>query len=319
MKFVGKLVCLALLLVSCGERFETVTLLPHTPVKDQGEWPAGWIYATLSLVESERILAGDSLELSATYLMRQQAEYIFNPLMHDVGTQKPTEFTGSPWTCLRLMETKGILPYNVFRPKLAMAWSDCIVWANRGDLQTVLDTGFAYMPRQTSLYGTLYSPLDLTRSLYTEGYYEGFVFKPASTLDAEPYDAEQFFWDDRPERYTNQPERRILPIIDETLAKGHTLVWMGDTANAGYRSNNGVAEWRKQGNAFLPSRSDLYTHVSLHCLHIVGKAKGWEGLRRKTYYICKDSHGEAGPYKGFIYLSEDFLRRQTVLLFRHKL
>lgn len=198
MKRAAKWVWMVLLLVSCQNEFKTVVLLPHTPVKDQGEWPAGWIYATLSLVESERILAGDSLELSATYLIRRRVEQLCR-----AGQPFP-RFEGRPMDCLHLLE-EGALLYAVFRPAPKWSWRECKRALATGDMATVLDTGFSYVPRLVTLYGTTYTPLDLARSLYVEDAYVEHRFPSGDTTGRE----------------------RIVRQMDSVLRKGHSLVWTG--------------------------------------------------------------------------------------------
>ena len=69
----------SLLAVSCtvsyddktdDKRFTVVKMLPHTPVKDQGESDLCWAYAMLATIESDRIGMGDSVNLSPHYLAR---------------------------------------------------------------------------------------------------------------------------------------------------------------------------------------------------------------------------------------------------------
>jgi bleomycin hydrolase len=46
-----------------------------------------------------------------------------------------------------------------------------------------------------------------------------------------------------------------------------------------------------------------------HLMHIVGIAKNKQG---KKFYIIKDSGGEYGPFKGYIYMSLNYLLMNTV-------
>ena len=49
-------------------------LLPVTPVKNQGGSSTCWIYAMLAIIETDRIVMGDSVNLSADYLVRRWLE-----------------------------------------------------------------------------------------------------------------------------------------------------------------------------------------------------------------------------------------------------
>ena len=65
----------ALLLTGCTNRppkvFVHDVLLPMTPVKNQGKSELCWAYAMLATIETEHILRGDSVNLSAQYLGRK--------------------------------------------------------------------------------------------------------------------------------------------------------------------------------------------------------------------------------------------------------
>ena len=65
----------ALLLTGCNNRppkvFVHDVLLPMTPVKNQGKSELCWAYAMLATIETEHILRGDSVNLSAQYLGRK--------------------------------------------------------------------------------------------------------------------------------------------------------------------------------------------------------------------------------------------------------
>ncbi len=53
-----------------------------------------------------------------------------------------------------------------------------------------------------------------------------------------------------------------------------------------------------------------------HLMHCVGLAKSKKG---KKYYIMKNSWGKIGPYDGFTYMSETFLKMKTVSIVLNKI
>ena len=61
-----------LLIAACGRKqqhqFTHDVLLPMTPIKDQGKTELCWAYAMLATIETEHILRGDSINLSAVYI-----------------------------------------------------------------------------------------------------------------------------------------------------------------------------------------------------------------------------------------------------------
>ena len=81
--------------------FLTTTYIKTTPVKDQGEWPVGSLYAYLSWIESCRIHKGDSLELSPIYLMRFLCQ-------EEITMRKHPNFQLTPSDAAILMRNHGI-------------------------------------------------------------------------------------------------------------------------------------------------------------------------------------------------------------------
>ena len=85
----------ALLLTGCSDRppkeYVHDVLLPMTPIKDQGQTELCWAYAMLATIETEHILRGDSVNLSAVYVgrmlkrnnQRAMGQTALNILQHD--------------------------------------------------------------------------------------------------------------------------------------------------------------------------------------------------------------------------------------------
>ena len=85
----------ALLLTGCSDRppkeYVHDVLLPMTPIKDQGQSQLCWAYAMLATIETEHILRGDSVNLSAVYVgrmlkrnnQRAMGQTALNILQHD--------------------------------------------------------------------------------------------------------------------------------------------------------------------------------------------------------------------------------------------
>ena len=85
----------ALLLTGCSDRppkeYVHDVLLPMTPIKDQGQTELCWAYAMLATIETEHILRGDSVNLSAVYIgrmlkrnnQRAMGQTALNILQHD--------------------------------------------------------------------------------------------------------------------------------------------------------------------------------------------------------------------------------------------
>ena len=91
----GFFMVVALLLFGCNDKpskeYVHDVLLPMTPIKDQGQSQLCWAYAMLATIETEHILRGDSVNLSAVYIgrmlkrnnQRAMGQTALNILQHD--------------------------------------------------------------------------------------------------------------------------------------------------------------------------------------------------------------------------------------------
>ena len=52
-----------------------------------------------------------------------------------------------------------------------------------------------------------------------------------------------------------------------------------------------------------------------HCMEIIGIARDKTG---KHYFICKNSWGTDNPYKGLMYMSENYFRLKTIAVYLAK-
>ena len=76
-----------------------------TPVKDQGHSTLCWIYAMLATIESDRLMIGDSVNLSVDYLARMM---LSNKATQTHFSQRPPSMRGMMTMTPQLMEQYGI-------------------------------------------------------------------------------------------------------------------------------------------------------------------------------------------------------------------
>lgn len=92
----------ALLLTGCSDRppkeYVHDVLLPMTPIKDQGKSELCWAYAMLATIETEHILRGDSVNLSAVYVGRML---------------KRNNQRAMGQTALNILQRDGVVGYDV--------------------------------------------------------------------------------------------------------------------------------------------------------------------------------------------------------------
>lgn len=145
----------------------------------------------------------------------------------------------------------------------------------------------------------------------------------------------------------NVPMEDLIQIIDNAIMSGYTVAWGADVSEKGFSWKNGVAiipdknaaevsgtdkdRWTKMSETEkekllfkfdqpVPERNitqemrqiefDNYLTTDDHGLHLIGIAQDQEG---KKFYIVKNSWGiENNPYKGFIYVSEAYIKLKTM-------
>ncbi|MBP3775186.1 MAG: hypothetical protein ILA34_07545 [Bacteroidaceae bacterium] len=335
------LVGLVLLLGCCGgdlgrshpapSDFEMEISLPATPAKEQGKWPAGWIYATLGMVESDRLAVGDSLRLSASYLVRMRCEELLEKNLAEGGRNiKAHDFAATPFHCLDLLEKNGTLVHATFRPHLYTSWAACrsalnakSLRSNEARMRNFMDTVFSFVPNAVALYGAVYSPHDLMRSVLRENSYEGFRTALLRwDADARP---DSLLPEALQERYKVIAPDSACSLMLSTLRAGHSLVWMGDTIGDDFSTarRTAVAHGpKKAAGASRPSLPRPLPVSQMQALHIVGTARP-KALSRaictdgsSLFFVAQLPHKDATGQAVRFYLSENYVRNHTAAIYR---
>jgi len=146
----------------------------------------------------------------------------------------------------------------------------------------------------------------------------------------------------------NVPIDEMIAVLDNALENGYTACWGADVSHDGFnRQGLGILidptataaaavgsdqeHWvgREEGKPApvtkiveaVPTQEsrqeefDNKTMTDDHGMHIFGIAKDQDG---KKYYMVKNSWGETGKYKGIWYVTEAFMRAQTLDITIHK-
>lgn len=130
----------------------------------------------------------------------------------------------------------------------------------------------------------------------------------------------------------------LTDIIDNGLKNGYSVAWAGDVSEKTFSWKNGVAfvSDKKFDDMTAEEKADLfngpkkeqvttaemrqqafdnYTTTDDHGMHIVGISKDQNG---KEYYIVKNSWGESNDYKGYLYMTKEFVKYKTTAIMVHK-
>ncbi len=130
----------------------------------------------------------------------------------------------------------------------------------------------------------------------------------------------------------------LTEIIDNGLKKGYTVAWGGDVSEKSFSWKNGVAFVPEKNfetmtaeekaalfngpknemivtEAMRQKAFDNYTTQDDHGMHIVGISKDQNG---KEYYIVKNSWGDSNDYKGYLFMTKEFVKYKTTAIMIHK-
>lgn len=130
----------------------------------------------------------------------------------------------------------------------------------------------------------------------------------------------------------------LTDIIDNALKKGYSVGWAGDVSEKGFSWKNGVAyipakniadmtPEEKEGMFMGPKEEleitdeirqkafDNYNTQDDHGMHIVGLTKDQNG---KEYYIIKNSWGATNDYKGYMYMTKNFVKFKSTAILLNK-
>ena len=130
-------------------------------------------------------------------------------------------------------------------------------------------------------------------------------------------------------QYINLPMDQLLEVIFTSLNRGYTVEWDGDVSEPGFARKGGAAVLLKKGEVIddslpledVPTQElrqatfDSHETTDDHLMHITGIATDQKGTR---YYITKNSWGSSSGIKGYVYISENYLKLKTVTIYINK-
>ena len=191
MKKLVILLTLVLSLTSCHrerqvqqilQKPRTECLVKTTPVKDQGASELCWIYAMLATIESDRLMEGDSVNLSPQFIARKYLEEQADRFYLSGGKEK-ISMRGMSSMLLHY----GMTHYDAFHrddvdfrvltrkieqmAQVSMAERKGLT-AFRKDIGGMLDESLHGLPRYVFMLGAEYTTLEFAHSLCHEDDYE---------------------------------------------------------------------------------------------------------------------------------------------------
>ena len=200
--------------------------------------------------------------------------------------------------------------------------------AGENAFDAVLDAYVGTAPEQFEYQGEMVTPKQFSEKIG----FDATQYANITSFSHHPFG--QSFSLEIPDNFSNGsfdnvPLDRLVEIIDQALEQGYSVAWDGDVSERGF----------SKGLAIVPadpSRSDAleqpgkekdvdqatrqraffdYSTTDDHLMHLVGTARDQRGTK---YYIIKNSWGGSGPYDGYLYMSEAYVRLKTVAILVHK-
>ena len=247
-------------LAACGRRprhtFTDELLLPMTPVKDQGKTELCWAYAMLATIETEHILRGDSVNLSAVYVGRM--------LKHrpSPNVKHPQRAMGQ--TLLNLIQRYGLVGYDVLPD----------------DATDKLPT-----PQWVFMLGARYTPQEFAHSVCGPDEYLSLTCCPDSPYYRKVDVPIPDNWEHN--RLLNVPLDTLRAHVDRALRQRHPVCWESRghaMAVVGLAHDEAMRPYYVMNNSWGPSGP----HGGLVYM---SKAKMWRDMvavymTKEAYSIC---------------------------------
>jgi len=319
--------------------FTDVKVLPATSVKDQASTGTCWDFSTLSFLESELLRMGKGeYDLSEMFIVdhvyrekadeyyRRHGNNTFGPggLSHDVLTAI------ARYGIVRQSDFTGLWPYETRYDhgelhRVLQADLDAVLHTRPGPspkwergFDALLDAYLGPMPDTIRVDARAESPkqfadqLGIDPSAYVE--ITSFTKMPLWRQGAL----------ETPDNWAHNDKTWNLPLDDamralrHAIESGYTVAIGADVSERSFDQKAGYATW-EEGTTITPEARqegwDRWTTTDDHGMHVVGIARDDSGT---TYYKVKNSWGDVGPYHGYIYMSENYLRAKFDMLLLNK-
>ena len=321
------------------KEFTDVTVLSHTPVRDQASTSTCWCFSAISFLESELQRMGKpAYDLSEMWIVhhvyhdkaetyvRMHGNNNFGPggLGHDVFAAIAEH------GIVREQDYPGTWPYEEQHNHAEMhavltGMLDAVIQARPGPspkwmkgYAAALAAYLGPLPESITVDGRSLSPkqfADQVLEIEPDKYVEltSFSHMPwYETVDLLVPDN----WVRNDDTW-NLPADDAMEILRHAIESGYTVVFGGDVSERTFDQRIGYAVWREGEEVTDADRQatwDAWSTTDDHGMHVVGIATDEAG---NVFYRVKNSWGETGPYGGHIYMSENYIRAKFDLLTVH--
>ena len=328
------------------KQFTVIKNNAATPVKNQGHSGTCWCFSSTAMTESELIrLNKPGLDLSEAFTVYN---FYIDKAEKYIRRRGTTRFAegGLGQDMLNAVVNYGAMPQEIYpgagrdtvmndnyiMAEILKSYLDSVLTANRDTIPLSWKNGFLqvlrnYLGQPPSVFE--YNGKQYTAKSFAAEYIND---KASDFIGLTSFTHHPFYTSfvmEVPDNYNsnayyNLSLEEMINVTKQAIESGYTLTWDADVSNAGFRQRRGVALWTTNANDSInfpsftePSYSpeirqelfDKQVTQDDHLMQITGLAKDENG---KEYFIVKNSWGEAGPYKGYIYVSIPYFAINTI-------
>ena len=328
--------------------------IPVTSVKNQASTGTCWCFATTSFIEAELIRTGKGeFDLSEMFTVRNNynKRLADNYLRRGKGNIGPGSIAHM---CINMMKEYGFMPESAYSgiaynspthnhgemSRYIKAIADASVDMKKLSpeyykiMNNLLDTYLGVVPEEFVYNGKKYTAKSFSdaQGLNYDDYIEITSFSHHPFYQQVQLEIPDN-WDHQ--LLYNVPLDDMMAIIDNALSNGYTVAWDGDLTKGEFNHNRGIAicpepkdkEEAAKLEKIFPDRVvtqdirqqdfETFKTVDSHLMHLTGLFKDQNG---NLFYKTKNSWGPGRneEMKGYLYMSNAYLRMRTVSILVHK-
>lgn len=311
-----------------------IVKIKTTSPKSQARAGTCWAFATTSFIETEVIrMTGNEFDLSETFFVYYayinrakiylklhgthtfgqggQAHDVINVVReHGIVLEKDYPYLLKNHTDLERKLKTYVDSINKLK-EIPVNWLD--------GYKEILNEKLGTPPQKVAYNGKDYSPKDFATDVLkfeADNYVEITSFKYKKYYNPFVLEVPDNWSLDL---YYNVTMKDYLAIINNALVNNYSVNWDGDVSEKGFNSKTSLATMEKVDiNDYDNYHQQLFNSRSTtddHLMHAVGLYKKNNG---EYYYLIKNSWGEYGAYKGFLYMSQDFVTMKSIAITVHK-
>ena len=312
-------------------------------IKDEKDYPDFSEFFVVSHSYMDRAVKYVRLDGNLTFGAGSEADDVLH-VIADYGIVPNEAMTGMNYGTALPAQSELDAVLRSYVSTVAKNPNRTLTTAWKRGFQAILDEYLGEYPKTFTVNGKEYDPFTYRDAMkivpedyITIGSFAHQPFYSWSPLEV----SDNWRWDN----IYNVPLDEFMAVLDNALENGYTAAWGADVSHPGF-TRNGLGiyidsqaikaagsdqeRWvgKEEGKpapvvvvekeVSQESRQLEYDNKTItddHGMHIFGIAKDQDG---KKYYMVKNSWGKTGKYEGIWYVTENFVKAQSMDIMIHK-